>query len=255
MCYDLSCSVSIESITDYLPNILIDPQLIFRFESRAHIQGHAYLPHPVVVFENNNYHLRLFQWGLIANYMDTPEKVLQYRRLMLNAKSEKVLDKKSAWYRIRKQRCLVPVTGIYEHREIKGIKNKIPYHVKIKNEKLIFLPGFFNFSPIADPETGEMPGTYTIITRAANSVMMQIHNGGDNSGRMPLFLPFELAQKWLVPDLTDEEIQDILNYEMPSEQLEYHTVFSIRGKTQRPDGKEKNEPFEWQGVPDLVLQD
>ncbi len=104
-----------------------------------------------------------------------------------------------------------------------------------------------------DATTGEIikRSTYTIITRNANSVMRDIHNGGDNKGRMPLFLPFELSKKWLEDDLSEENYRHILNFEIPSEELKYHPVFTIRSAKTRPDEKPKNEPYEWENLPEL----
>jgi putative SOS response-associated peptidase YedK len=85
--------------------------------------------------------------------------------------------------------------------------------VKLKEQQLFFLPGLYSVVELPDTGTGEVikRWTYTIITRAANKVMEQIHNGGENAGRMPLFLPFEMAQEWLF-DLTEERYREILNY-------------------------------------------
>jgi hypothetical protein len=70
-----------------------------------------------------------------------------------------------------------------------------------------------------------------------------------------LFLPKELELKWLKPDLSENEMHEILNYEMPPGELEFHTVFSLRGKAERPDGKKKNERFEYQNLPPLGNDD
>ena len=113
------------------------------------------------------------------------------------------------------------------------------------------LPGLYHYAPVPDVETGEARGTFTIVTRPANSVMRQIHNGGSNAFRMPLFLTKELEQKWLLPDLTDDEINEILNFEMPSENLRYQTVFTIRSPKPRPDNKPKTEIYEWENLPPL----
>ena len=74
---------------------------------------------------------------------------------------------------------------------------------------------------------------------------------GANAFRMPLFLPKEMEMEWLRPDLTDEEMQKILDYEMPSDQIVPVPVYSIRGRTPRPDGKPKNAPFAYQDLPAL----
>src|SRR6185436_4444843 len=138
MCYDVNFSTKIELITDYLPDLIIDKNIKLEFELRPHVQAQWFQPYPIVIFNNGNYHLKLFEWGVIADYMNSEEKIKDMRRWMCNARSDKILDRKSYWYRIRKNRCLMPVMGIYEHREIKGWKNKVPYHVKLKNENMFF---------------------------------------------------------------------------------------------------------------------
>ena len=251
MCYDISFKTSIKTIQDYFPGISIDPQLSFDFDN-VHALAQAFAKQPVVIFEDATYKLKPFEWGVIADYMNTPDKIKQGRQWMCNAQSEKIIgDKKSYWHRIRKKRCLIPVTGIYEHREIKGWKNKVPYYVKMKDREMFSIPGLYHYAPMGDPETGEARGTFTLITRGANDVMKKIHNSGSNANRMPLFLPKEMEQKWLLPDLSDEEIQEILNIELPSEELQYWPVFTIRSPKPRPDAKEKMEKFEWEGLPPL----
>ncbi len=250
MCYDISFSSSIELVTDYLPEIEVDPQIDINFSS-DHVIAHAYKKYPVIIKDDGKFKLKLFEWGVIADYMNTPEKIKKSRSFMCNAQSEKILDDNRAyWKRIRKNRCLIPVTGIFEHREVPGFKNKIPYHVKMKERKMFCLPGLFNYSPIPDPETGEVIGTFTVVTRSANDLMKKIHNGGENKFRMPLFLTKELETKWLDP-LTDDELKEILNFEMPSDELEPWPVFSIRTTRPRPDEKGKIDPYVWENLPSL----
>ncbi len=252
MCYDISFSSNIELIADYIPGMVIDPQLSIDFDTTIHVQAQAFRKYPIILFEDDAYKMRMFEWGVIADYMNTPEKIKQGRHMMCNAQSEKIVgDKKSFWRRIRAKRCLVPVNAIYEHREIKGWKSKVPYLVHMIDRPLFCLPGLYFYSPIPDVETGEVKGTFTVVTRSANAVMKQIHNGGPNAGRMPLFLSKELEQKWLDPKLSDDELQAIMNFEMPSDNLEYWPVFTIRTTKPRPDNKLKNEPFQWANLPPL----
>jgi putative SOS response-associated peptidase YedK len=251
MCYDISFKTSIRSVEEYFPSIEINPQLNFDFDN-VHVIAQAYSRNPVIIFEEGRYKLQPFEWGVIADYMNTPEKIKTTRQWMCNAQSEKILgDKRSYWHRIRRSRCLIPVTGIYEHREIAGWKNKVPYFINLRDREMFCLPGLYHYSPLPDPETGEMTGTFTLITRAANEIMRKIHNGGSNAFRMPLFLSKEFEQKWLLPDLSDEEMQEILEFEMPSENLDFRPVFTIRSIKPRPDNKQKNEIFEWENLPPL----
>jgi putative SOS response-associated peptidase YedK len=254
MCYDISFSLKIEMVTDYIPDLVVDPQIGMDYDMNLHAQAQAFRKYPIVIFEDGKYKLKLFEWGVIADYMDTPEKIKKMRNSMCNARSEKIIaDKKSVWHRIRKKRCLIPVTGIFEHREVKGFKNKIPYHVRLKERKMFCIPGLYHYPNKADVETGEIIGTYTLVTRAANSVMAQIHNSGDQAFRMPLFLPKELEMRWLDPSLTDAQIQVILDFEMPSEELEYNPVYTIRTTKERPDGGNKTDSYEWPNLPPLGI--
>ena len=252
MCYDISYKITLDSIEEYFDDIDTDIQLDIDFETSIHVLAQSHRKYPVIIFEDRKYKLKPFEWGVIAEYMDSPEKIKKMRSSMCNARSEKILgDKRSYWHRIRKKRCLIPVNGIFEHREIKGWKNKVPYYVQLKDREIFCIPGLYQYAPVPDIETGEMRGTFTLITRAANSVMQHIHNSGDQAFRMPLFLPKELELRWLSPDLDDEEIQAILDFEMPSENLEYHPVFTIRSTKPRPDNKSKIDPFEWPNLPPL----
>src|SRR5438309_2191795 len=127
MCYDVSFSTRYDLITDYLPDLQADPQIRLDFDRMVHVQAQAYLKYPVIIFEDAHYKLKLFEWGVIPEYMQSPEQIRKGRSSMCNARSEKIVqDKKSYWHRLRKKRCLIPVSGIFEHREIKGWKNKVP---------------------------------------------------------------------------------------------------------------------------------
>jgi putative SOS response-associated peptidase YedK len=257
MCYDISYKITLESIEDYFGNIEIDAQVSIDFSTSIHILAQAYKRQPVVIFEDGRYKLKAFEWGVIADYMDTPEKVKKMRNSMCNARSEKIIeDRKSFWYRIKRKRCLIPVNGIFEHREIKGWKNKVPYYVQLKERDMFCIPGLYHYpNRPSNIETGEVNGTFTLITRHANEVMRQIHNSGDQAFRMPLFLPKELELKWLEPDLSDETIGDILNFEMPSESLDYKPVYTLRSTKPRPDDKSKIDAFDWPNLPPLGQDD
>ena len=215
---------NIKLIADYLN---LQPGEEISFEPTYHKVAQSFCPWPVVI-NDGGYKIKIFEWGLIADYMNTPEKIKDYRTSMANARSEKMIDdKRSVWHRLKKNRCLVFTTGFYEHRDI-GAKKKLPYFIKLKGQEIFCLAGLYNYSPIPDPETGEMTGTFSVITREANSLMKTIHNSGPNSGRMPLILDKERALKWLDPDLKEAEIKSIAEYEYPAEQLEAWPVNTIR---------------------------
>ncbi len=231
MCYDMSFFSNIKLVSDYFT---LNDTPILDFEPTYHRIAQSFSDWPVMVNEEC-YKLKLFEWGLIADYMNTPEKIKEYRNSMANARSEKIIDdKRSVWHRLRKQRCLVFTTGFFEHHDA-GFKKKVPYFIHVKDEPVFCLAGLYNYSPVPDPATGEMKGTFAIVTRPANKLMAKIHNSGANSGRMPLILTKELAMRWLNPALTDQELAEMLRFEFPSEGLTAWPVNTIRTRKEDTD--------------------
>jgi putative SOS response-associated peptidase YedK len=256
MCYDISFKVKIEQLTDYFPGLIFDEEIEVVFESIDHIQGVALFgEHPIIYMEREDRlpHCRKMEWSCIEFYAKE-EPDFRKRNSMLNIRSERILaDPKSYWYKIRNRRCLIPVSGVYEHRLVRGWKKKVPYHIKPFGQAVFFLPGLYSVAELPDRDTGEMIKRYTfgLITRAANELMKNIHNDGENKWRMPLFLPLELSKQFLSEELTEEEYKKILAYEIPSEDLDHYPVNTIRTGKPRPDYKEKHEPWEWPKLPPL----
>lgn len=230
---------NIKLIADFM-NIKTDNSI--SFEATYHKVAQSFAKWPVVINEEG-YKIKIFEWGVIADYMNTPEKIKSYRTSMANARSEKVIeDKRSVWHRIRKQRCLVFTTGFFEHHDA-GQKKKVPFFIKVKGVPVFCFAGLYNYSPIPDLETGEAIGTFTVITRAANPLMAKIHNGGNNSRRMPVILTKELAAKWLDENLSDEGISEILNFQFPETEMEAWPVNTIR--TRKDDNENVIEPVDF----------
>ncbi len=246
MCYDMSFFSNLQTVADYL-GIPGAPQVAF--PPVWHQVAQSYAGWPVVIHEEG-YRIRIFEWGLIAPYMDSPEKIKQYRSSMANARSEKITgDPQSVWHRLRHQRCLVFSTGFFEHHDA-GLKKKIPFFIRRKNQELLCFAGLYNYAPLPDPATGELTGSFAIITRPGNPLMQQIHNSGTHPGRMPLILTREKAKDWLKPGLSDAELEELLAYECPAAEMEAWPVNSIRTrKTDGPSVIEKvNCPVELPGL-------
>ena len=256
MCYDVAFTVNMNQLSDYFPNLIFDDQIAMNFEAAIHVMGHSFGNHPIL-FQNRDdrqLHCRLMEWGVIPYYIKDEASFIRQRASMLNARSERILDDPTSyWFKIRNRRCLMPVTGIYEHRAIKGWKKKVPYFISIADEPLFFLPGLYSVAELPDKETGELLKrfTFTLITRSANTIMSQIHNDGENAGRMPLFLPLELSKQWMQEDLSAEEYRNVLSYKIPDGKLNYRPVYTIRSTKERPDGKLKNEFYNWESIPEL----
>lgn len=248
MCYDIAFSTDIRIISDAFPDLKGLENLEIDFQPTFHKVGQGYPAWPIVLFETVPVLVKA-EWGVIPGYMNTPEKVKKGRKFMLNARSEKILDKSSYWYKIRRQRCLIPVTGYFEHREVPGMKKKVPYYIKVKDQELTFIAGLWTYAPIPDIETGEARITFTLITQPANDLLMKIHNSGDNPFRMPDVLPKQLQQEWMEPQLSDEGITRILSYQVPSDALETWPVESIR--CAKDDDENVIAPVIYEGLPEL----
>src|SRR5215831_19563108 len=141
MCLDISYKMDAvtDSLYDYLPDLQIDPQLQFDFSTADHIQAHARSNSQIISLDTAGHpYLTTMQWGLLTKYMVTnPEAMKMYANNMFNARAENILVKKSTWYPLRKNRCLLIASGIYEHRKIEGWKKKAPYFVHLADRKTL----------------------------------------------------------------------------------------------------------------------
>jgi putative SOS response-associated peptidase YedK len=192
--------------------------------------------------------MQFMEWGVIPFYVKDESKFIRQRASMLNGRAERILDDpKSVWYKIKNRRCLIPVTGIFEHRDIVDWKNKVPYFITLKDQPLFFLPGFYATTDLPDHETGEVVKcyTFTLIRRAANPMLTNIHNDGEHRYWMPLFLSLDMSKQWIEPELPEAKYREILNYEMSQEIMNYIPVWTIYSPKARLDGKSKTEFWEW----------
>lgn len=248
MCYDLSFAAEGESIYDYFPELLdgTGGQLDFHFDKTFHKIGMSYPQWPVIVNEAGQLKLDKYTWGPIPKMLDTPEKVKKQRQYYLNARSEKILEKGTMWNAIRHQRCLIAATGYFEHREVAGLKRKVPYHIHVKGRKVFFIAGLFAYSNSWDVDKPARIPTFTLITRSANEILGKIHNSGEFKERMPLILPAALEREWLNPNLTDQDIHQILQYQLPADQIEYDTINPIR--VAKPDDERVLMHVDYEGV-------
>jgi putative SOS response-associated peptidase YedK len=126
------------------------------------------------------------RWGLIPSWHKDPENA----QLLINARSETVLEKPSFKNAIRHRRVLVPATHFYEWRR-EG-KAKQPYAVartRPDGEE-----GLFAMAGIVDEwagKNGEVLSTLAILTQEAIGDIADIHH------RMPMVVPPEHYASWL----------------------------------------------------------
>ncbi|WP_236059448.1 SOS response-associated peptidase [Chitinophaga rhizophila] len=251
----MHCEIALTA--DAFPEIENEKQLVFDADSMIYIDATSFPQTNVIARKDDRLLLTEMAWGVVPTFEKDRDKVASRRMDMVNARAERVLDESSFWFKsglVRKP-VLVPVTNIFEYRHIHGWNNKVPYAIRTNQQPVFhpfYIPGMYQLHHEHDNQGRLIEvGSFTIITTAANEVMRQIHNGGNNPHRMPLFLPLDMAKQWISPARTKGDVKELLSYAIPSDQLDYHTVFTLNSKKVRPDGKPKDAYWEWPNLPDL----
>lgn len=257
MCYDVSFKVNVKELRDYYPDLIFDNQITMDFGPVDHVQGVGVYPYYPVIYLNRQdwkLHCRLMQWSVIP-YTVTKEPDHAFRSGRLNIRGERIFgDKQSYWHKIRNRRCLIPVTKAYEPRHIKGWKFNVYYAIGLKDEPVYFIPGLYSIADLEDAKTGENKRwTYGMITKHGEGIMTDIHNGKPDDPRSVLYLHKSLADEFVQEGLSTNEkrYKELLKHNIGDEAFTYHPVFSVRGGKMRPDGKDKDEYFEYPHLPPL----
>jgi putative SOS response-associated peptidase YedK len=143
----------------------------------------------------------LLHWGLIPSWA----KARNIGAKMINARSETVAEKPAFRVALRRRRCIVPADGFYEwarpaDESGRGSRKseklaRIPYLFRAANGGLLAIAGLWE--EWADPETGEVTESCTLLTTEANLSVRPIHH------RMPVLLEPQDHDLWLDPHETD----------------------------------------------------
>ena len=128
---------------------------------------------PVLVSHNGESQAQLMKWGFSR---------WNSKGVIINARSETALEKKSFHASLLNRRCVVPTTGFYEWQKREGGKTK--YLFRLPETKMLYLAGLYEKSPLGD--------TYVIMTTAANPSISLYHD------RMPLILTSDILSQWLM---------------------------------------------------------
>lgn len=175
--------------------------------------------------------LQVMHWEFIPAWITDMQAMKEQRKKgipWLNAKSENLFvndqGKKAMWAdAARSRRCLVPMGYFFEWRHYKpeGEKKDIayPYLIELNDQDYFYCAGIYN--TWTDRSTGEVINTFAIVTTKANELMAEIHN---TKKRQPAILTEDLAWRWIMEDLTDEEILKIAGYQIPSEQMNAYSI-------------------------------
>lgn len=158
----------------------------------------------------------LHEWGLIPWWVKDETSAKEMQDRTLNAVGETAFEKASFKNSVASKRCLLPVSGYYEWRDVKGVK--YPYFVQSTEREYFSLGAIYE--TWTNKETGEMHDTFSIITTAANPLMEKIHN---LKKRMPLMIPVADEMKWLDPELEKEQVKKLIR-PFPEEKMSAYTI-------------------------------
>ena len=116
MSYWFSFSGTPKAICQLFPELSAAPQAA-DFQPAYAINGYSFAPHPVILSEQGQLKLKMFEWGMIKENVlpSTDSKQLnKLRAHLLKARAEKIVgDPNSLWYRKRQNRVLIPATGFF----------------------------------------------------------------------------------------------------------------------------------------------
>jgi putative SOS response-associated peptidase YedK len=146
-------------------------------------------PIPVVTSEPHSAgrkrHFILMRWGFLPGFVKSPNEF----PLLINARSESLLEKASFRAAVKRRRCLIIADGFYEWRRTG--KTKTPFLIRRVNGEPMGFAGLYE--TWSDPSGGEID-TACIVTTPANRLIRYVHD------RMPAILPQENFSYWLDND-------------------------------------------------------
>ncbi|MBU6458377.1 MAG: SOS response-associated peptidase [Bradyrhizobium sp.] len=139
-------------------------------------------PVPVIIIENGVRHFRLMRWGLLPAWVKDPRQF----SLVINARSETLLEKPAFKNAIKRRRCLIPADGYYEWH---GFENrKRPYFIHRRDGQPF---GFAALSETWMGPNGEEMDTVAIVTAAASPDLAVLHH------RVPVTIRPVDFDRWL----------------------------------------------------------
>jgi putative SOS response-associated peptidase YedK len=150
-------------------------------------------PIPVVTLENGVRHFRLMRWGFLPAWVKDPRRF----SLVINARSETVLEKPAFKNAIKRRRCLIPADGYYEWHNSENRKR--PYFIHRRDGQPV---GFAALAETWIGPNGEELDTVAIVTAAASEDLATLHD------RVPVTISPRDFERWL--DSRSDDVDAVL---------------------------------------------
>lgn len=235
MCFSVNVNLVKEELENRYGATFLDPD-----KYSPSYYYHAFgLPVVPAICSGKTDQIQLLKWGLIPSWVKTSESAEEIRFKTFNARAESIDSKPSFSGSFSAKRCIIPVKGFFEWQQTGGIK--IPWYISRADEDIMSLAGLW--SEWVDSITGELTGTFSIVTTDANDLMATIHN---SKKRMPVIIEKQGETIWLDISTSKEDALNLLK-PYPSEILKAHTISSlINSKTAPKNTPDIIKPYTWE---------
>lgn len=145
---------------------------------------------PVVLLRDGQRLVERMIWGFVPMGAKDMNSVFRYKTYAV--KSEGILDKPALRTALRSQRCIIPVNGFYEWKNLES--GKRPFYIRTTTHELFGLAGLYG--EWTDPE-GATHGVCTVLTIESDA-------GSDMTpSRLPIIIDQADEADWLNPELGD----------------------------------------------------
>ena len=137
--------------------------------------------------------IHLMKWGFAPSYM---------KNLVINARSETIMEKKMFKESFERRRCILPVSGYYEWEkryDEEGKEEKVKREITMPNKEILSLAGIYDRFQDKD---GQLFWAVTLLTKEADLSIAHVHD------RMPVILTKELESEWL--DTKHDQYESLL---------------------------------------------
>jgi putative SOS response-associated peptidase YedK len=179
-----------------LKNVNVTTENTITYETNFNITPQSKVP---LIIDNK---VTMATWGFYPDWLKSQKN----SKPLFNTRWETIQEKRTFQSAYKKHRCLVPISGWYEWKNIDGEKQPYFFH---KDKELLQAAGIYWLRSSGDIE-------FSIITNEAKSELSTIHN------RTPLILDSNEQFKWT------SEIDSISLYEEISSQsnipIKFHRV-------------------------------
>lgn len=166
-------------------------------------------PVPVVIVENGVRQFKLMRWGFLPSWVKDPRKFA----LVINARSETILEKPSFRNAVRRRRCLLPADGYYEWQA--SSTRKRPFYIRRRDGQPV---GFAGVAETWTGPNGEEVDTVAIVTAAAPAEMALLHD------RVPVTIEPRDFDLWLDGDAVSAELAMAMMVAPPPGTFVWHEV-------------------------------